>query len=179
MSQALALVKPAERAEGVADELGRFAPSEPLVWLFAQGRYASEQGVPALTRWYARLDNLRLTLWYSLLRQPRVSREGRLVLPNFRVSCDTRAQARAQCRSKYDYVYAMPHGTHPLDSDLRHNPTLCRPLAEVERDAEQADLYAGADLRDFTCGALARENRELRAALGEMSARLSKLAGDT
>ncbi|HYD00895.1 MAG TPA: hypothetical protein VEB22_06675 [Phycisphaerales bacterium] len=174
MSQALSLVKPVESADRAADELGRFAPSEPLDWHFGQGRYADEQGVPLLTRLRARFDNFRRWFWHTYLRQPKLSREGRLILPLFRGSYDTRAEARALCRTANDYVYAIPHGTSPLDAGFGHNPTLCFPLAEAERDAEQARLYAGCDLRYFACASLAAENFELRLQLAGIRAALEE-----
>lgn len=178
MSQALALVRPTHAEAAAADELGRFAPTEPLSWHFAQGRYADERGLPALTRLLARLDNFSLRVWHRHLGNPKLSREGRLVLPLLRVTGNSRAEVRSHCRTNLDYVYAMPHGTSPLDVNFGTNPTLCRPLAEAERDAEHARLYAGADLRAFTCSALFDENRELRKAFRLMEAELLMLAGD-
>lgn len=150
--------------EAAADsELGRFAPDQPLVWHFAQGRYATEEGVPRLTRWWAKLDNLRLRLWHRRLKQPKCSREGRLVTPLMRGGQFNRADVRALCRTTRDYIFAEPVGGMPLDAEFRGgNPTKCCPLAEPERDAEHARLYAGRDLREHVCGEMWAENGRLR-----------------
>ncbi len=167
-AQTLRSVARAEAKDAAAPELGRYAPSEPLVWHFAQGRYAAERGVPLLTRLWAKLDNFRLRLWHRRLGQPKASREGRLVLPLMRGGNYTRAEARSLCLTDRDYIYAVPVGVEPLDPEFRgNNPTLCRPTVEREKDALHARLYAGCDLRAHVNAELhaecERQRKELRA----------------
>jgi hypothetical protein len=158
-------------AEGTTDP---FAPSVPLVWWYGRLRYADSPTTYRLTRWRERLRRF----WYDAWKQPAVSEDVRRMFPDDRAVRGSYAEARLLCRTPYCYARALPFGQTPFGDELFDNPTFIRPEIEPKRDEEFAARYTST-LSDFICSGVTAENRELRAALREMEARLKMLAGGT
>lgn len=164
-SPALALVRPRESATTT-----RPTPAPPrLVWIYGRKRYASERGVPWPTRLMSLARDAAARVWYDYLHQPRVSLDVKLALPDFRISCGSRAEARSRCRDADDYLYALPYGARGHGEEIAYNATFCRPEHPdyYTQDARDADLYT-TDLSEQLRG-------EVAARLGELGDRLAAL----
>jgi hypothetical protein len=142
-----------------AVEVGAVSPEVRLTWLYGRLRYTD--AAPRPTRLRERVWRWAAQFWYGWLHQPRVSTDSQPVLPDFRGSYSSRAEARSYCRDGNCFVLAIQFGAPPLGDDITRSPTFCRPLHPDYRkqDLQDALIYT-QDLEEQLVEA-ARVNEEI------------------